>query len=123
VHRPRADWQRYARRSRPKTVEGRVYAGLQKLISLRKAHLAFGGGELEVIQTDNPHVLGYVRTHAGERAVIFANFSEHEQPLLPRLVEQYNCLAMQQVYGTSRLQGHLLILAPLDLCIFLSHGE
>jgi glycosidase len=122
VHRPRADWERYARRSLPETVEGQVFTGLQTLIGLRKAQTVFSGGALELVQTDNPHVLGYVRTHAGGRAVIFANFSESEQSLAPRVVEQYHCLAMKQVHGLSRLEGHRLSLPPLDFCVFLS-GE
>jgi hypothetical protein len=34
---------------------------------------------VKVIETGNPHVLGAMRIHAGKRAYIFANFSEHEQ--------------------------------------------
>jgi amylosucrase len=118
VHRPKADWQRYARRNLPETVEGRVYTGLQRLISLRKAHPVFGGGALEVIQTDNEQVLGFVRTHAGGRAVIFANFSEHEQPIVARVLEQSNCLTMKQLHGDSQPVGNRLMLTPLDLVVF-----
>jgi amylosucrase len=75
VHRPRADWDTYAKRNDPETIEGRVYQGLQKLIAVRKANDAFSGGALEVIPTENEHVLGFVRTHGGKRAVVLANFS------------------------------------------------
>jgi len=102
----------------PETVEGRVYTGLQRLISLRKAHPVFGGGVLEVIQTDNEQVLGFVRTHAGGRAVIFANFSEHEQPIVARVLEQSNCLTMKQLHGDSQPVGNRLTLTPLDLVVF-----
>ena len=52
------------------------FKGLKKLIELRKQHKVFAGGELEIIPTENEHVLGFMRIHAGKRAMIFANFSE-----------------------------------------------
>ena len=118
VHRPKADWSRYERRNLSETIEGQVYAGLQTLIRLRKRYSCFGGGELDVIQTENQHILGFVRTHAGGRAVIFANFSESEQPIPPRILEQSNCLMMQPVHGVGCHQGNKLTLAPLDLVAF-----
>ena len=44
------------------SIEGRIYQGLQRLIRLRKQTAAFSGGQLQVMNTGNPHVLGYVRT-------------------------------------------------------------
>ncbi len=79
VHRLRVDWEKYQRRSVPETVEGRVFGGLQRLIELRKGRLAFSGGDLTVLDTQNPHVLGFLRRYAGQQATIFSNFSEHPQ--------------------------------------------
>jgi len=89
VHRPAADWEKIAKRKDPQSNEGRIYAGLQQLIALRKANAAFTGGEMQVIRTDSPHVLGYVRSHAGQRILVFANFSEDLQTLPANLLRLY----------------------------------
>jgi glycosidase len=111
VHRPRADWEKYAKRNDPATVEGRVFQGLKKIIGLRKQHKAFAGGELEIIPTENEHILGFMRTHAGKRAIIFANFSEETQSVSGRILEQYS------VHGKKRLHGKSKILSQNDLAI------
>jgi amylosucrase len=79
VHRPYTDWDQMARRDDPTTVEGRVYGGLKRLIALRKECPAFGGGEMVVLDSGNPHVFGYVRQNDGARVLVLANFSEGEQ--------------------------------------------
>lgn len=79
VHRPAADWERMERRSDPATLEGRVYQGLQRLIRLRKNCAALTGGQLQSIETGSSRVLGYLRVHEGEQALILANFSEQPQ--------------------------------------------
>jgi glycosidase len=79
VHRPRADWDRYERRSDPLSIEGQLYQQLQTLIELRKGHSCFTGGQLAAIPTQNDHVLAYQRTGEAETAAIFANFSEEQQ--------------------------------------------
>src|SRR5512133_460479 len=89
VHRPRADWKRYARRHDPKTIEGRVYQGIQDLVTFRKETQIFTGGQIETAWTENDHVLGYIRTYMGNRALIFANFSEHEQMIPARVLDLY----------------------------------
>jgi glycosidase len=79
VHRPAADWEKIARRNDPESLQGRVYGGLCRLIALRKANPAFSGGELDVVDTGNAQVLGYVRKSAGQRLLVLANFSERQQ--------------------------------------------
>lgn len=118
VHRPHADLARYSRRDDPTSVEGRVYQGLQSLITLRKNTLAFYGNALEIVTTENEHVIGYMRSHAGQRILIFANFSESSQSVAARLLEQIHVRNQQRLYGRSDLPaGGDLILAPLDLLI------
>ena len=121
VHRPKADWKRNERRNDPDTVEGRTYQAMQQLIALRKTHSAFTGGALEIIPTENEHVLGFVRTHAGKRAIVFANFSESEQVVAARLLDQYNCYSQEKIAGLSRFApDEALILAALDLLVLAS---
>ena len=119
VHRPIANEENYARRSDPATIEGRVFSGLQVLTRLRKANPAFSGGDLEIILTENEHVLGFVRTYGGYRVVIFANFSESKQIVPARVLEQNNCAGKSRLAGLSKMpRAHAnLQLAPLDLLV------
>jgi len=119
VHRPRADWEKYAKRNDATTVEGRVFQGLKKLIGLRKQHKVFGGGEVEIIPTENEHVLGFMRTHAGKRAVIFANFSEEPQTLSARILEQYSLQGKKRLHGKSKVSSkNYITIEALDFLVF-----
>ncbi len=118
VHRPRADWEKYQHRNDPETVEGRVYLGLRKLITFRKEHSVFSGGKLEIIETENPHVLGFERTYKGSRAVIFANFSEQEQVIMMKTVQQLNILDKEQILGKGKITKESVILGPYGLSIW-----
>ena len=119
VHRPRADWEKYQKRSDPTCIEGRVYQGLQKLLALRKEHEAFSGGDLEIIPTQNEHVLGFARTHEGQRAVIFANFSEYPQSLSAQLPGQYLMDKINHLHGLSQVSSESdLVIQPLDFVVF-----
>ncbi len=103
VHRPRADWEKYAKRNDSNTIEGRVFQGFQKLIKLRKEREAFSGGELEIIATGNEHVLGYKRTYRGNCALIFVNFSEQPQCVSIQMAKDYSGFTFLQIYGASQL--------------------
>jgi glycosidase len=81
VHRPKADWDTYAKRNDPSTIEGRVFQGLQDLIRLRKLHGIFSCGSLKVVSTDNEHVLGFLREETNEQVAVLANFSEKPQTI------------------------------------------
>ena len=89
VHRPRSDWEKIERRLQPDSIEGRIYSGLIKLISLRKSKAAFSGSQLQVINTDNKHILGYARTSGANRLLVFANFSEEAQSISGNLLRLY----------------------------------
>lgn len=119
VHRPRANWGKYAKRNDTNAIEGRVFQGLKRLIELRRQFPAFAGGGLRIIQTENDHVLGFERTHEDNRAVIFANFSENFQVVPAHIVGQYAIESNTQQHGISRitLPGDML-LEPLDFMIF-----
>lgn len=119
VHRPRADWERYKKRNDVNTVEGRVFHGLKKLIGIRKQHEAFAGGEMEVISTENEHILAFTRIHAGKRAIIFANFSEEPQAVSSRIIEQYAVQKKHILHGQSSISPQRnLSLEPLDFVVF-----
>ena len=59
----------------------RIFRSLQKMIQIRKSLPAFSGQEMELIATDNKHLLGFVRLHDGHRVITVANFSESGQAL------------------------------------------
>ena len=118
VHRPRADWERYEKRTDPDSTEGRIYQGLQALIRLRQNLEAFSGGELEVIPIGNDHVLGYARIYAGRRAAIFANFSESPQVIEPGAVRRYIPQPPEKIHGHGRIEENgILKLEPLDFLV------
>ncbi len=118
VHRPRADWGKYEHRNSPETVESQVFGGLHRLIELRKGYEVFSSGELNIIDTENPHVLAFEKIYNGKRAVIFANFSDQEQVVSARSLEQYHAWTMQKAHGISQLEQHKgLRLPALDLLV------
>jgi amylosucrase len=119
VHRSRADWENYKKRNDVNTIEGRVFQGLKQLIDLRKQHEVFAGGELEIIQTENEHVLGFTRIHADKRAIILANFSEVAQNIRPRILEQLSVNSKKQMHGLSKISAQSEItIEPLDFLVF-----
>ena len=79
MHRPRMDWDAAARRGDPATIEGRLFAGIQALITARRERpVLHAGGTVEPFDTGNPHVFGYRRELDDHRFTAFANFSELE---------------------------------------------
>ncbi len=119
VHRPRADWEKYKKRQNLHSLEGHIFHGFRAMIDLRKASPVFAGGELEVIQTGNEHVLAFMRTHAGKRSVIFANFSEVPQTVPRRIIEQYAITSLKKLHGRNHVSPkNILVLEPLDFLVF-----
>jgi len=82
VHRTFTDWVKIDKRHNPSTIEGRIYHGLQQLIKLRKENSTFFGNQIDVINTENDHVLGYVRKVKNQRVLVLANFNEHIQNVI-----------------------------------------
>ena len=79
VHRPFANLDKLKLRLNENDIEGRIFQGLKQLINVRKSEVVFKGHNLQVVDSSNAHVFGFVRTYNGERALVFANFSETEQ--------------------------------------------
>lgn len=68
-------------RHQPDTPGGQVYAGLQRLIAIRKATPLLGDAHTHIIETGNPHVFGFTRTRDAETLLVLANFADFEQSL------------------------------------------
>ncbi|HXQ35283.1 MAG TPA: hypothetical protein VN843_14800, partial [Anaerolineales bacterium] len=119
VHRVKADWELYAKRTDQNTIQGRVYHDLQELIKLRKTHPTFSCGDLEIILTKNEHVLGFVRRNANKQVVIFVNFSESPQTICSLVLNEQNIHISAKLHGASNFaQGQELVIEPLDLLVF-----
>ena len=119
VHRVTADWELYAKRTDQTTIQGQVYLGLQQLIRLRKAYPIFSGGDLEIISTNNDHVLGFVRRNGDQQAVILVNFSESSQTIPSLMFEQQKIRINTKVHGASTFAGDQdLLIEPLDFLVF-----
>ena len=89
VHRPVINWEIMERRHDPDTIEGRIFMGLQNLIAVRKRTPAFSGNRLRSINTENAHVLGFLRQNGTDQVLVLANFSEREQRIAANQLRLY----------------------------------
>lgn len=76
-----------ALRHQTDTPNGRVYAGLQKLIRLRQNQPLLGDAHTHIIDSGNPHVFGFTRTHDAETLLVLANFSDFDQQVDQQLTQ------------------------------------
>ncbi len=120
VHRPRADWEAYARRTDPATVEGRVYQGLQTLVRLRKEFPVFSGGALEVIDTGNEHLLGFIRASREGRSLLLANFADTPQELSSWVLEQAGFKGRVPVHSTFETRANGTVVLPALALVILN---
>ncbi|MGB5134206.1 MAG: amylosucrase [Prochlorococcaceae cyanobacterium] len=80
LNRPRMDWQRARERHDERTVQGRIFRGLRRLIEARRATSLFHGfGLFLPMWTGNEHVLGYARKRPEGTVVVLANVEESKQ--------------------------------------------
>ncbi|MEZ4676484.1 MAG: amylosucrase [Caldilineaceae bacterium] len=79
VHRPHIDWTKLEQRHDPQQVAGKIYQRLQQLIAVRKSTPGFGGNQMAVINMGSDQIFAFVRSGAGQRIIVLANFTEHEQ--------------------------------------------
>lgn len=84
VHRPKMRWEFLTELDDSiETGEGsirkQVFRTLQKMIAVRKSSSALAGQSMDLVKTNNPHLLGFVRYHESHRLIVIANFSEDPQ--------------------------------------------
>ena len=92
VHRPMYPADRYAMRNNSMTIPGRVFAGILRLIQLRKSTPELVSGRAEGFYTANKHVLGYQRKSQDRVIICLANFSDD-----PELVARDRFTALREV--------------------------
>jgi len=83
AHRPHYPAELYAQRTDPTTTAGRLYAGLQHLITVRRATPEFAGNALIGFDAKNPHIIGYQRPGPRGPVVCFVNVADDPQTIDP----------------------------------------
>lgn len=78
VHRPKRNWLDHNLRTAKTSIQGHIYSGLKRMIGLRQSLPALSA-DIDLVNTQNPHVLGFAHYHATGPVVVFANFSERPQ--------------------------------------------
>lgn len=85
VHRPRMDWDKAAERTRPGTVEYRIFSALKKMIAVRKETPAFADrNNRELLNIENPHLFAFSRFDPEgwqNRLLVVGNFDTQPQAL------------------------------------------
>lgn len=81
VHRPHYPAEQYEKRHDPTTPEGKIFGGLQRMISVRSATPEMAGTRLVDFNTHNQSVLGYQRPGDGSAILALANFSDEPQDI------------------------------------------
>ena len=119
MHRPPMDWDAAARRADEQAPEGAMWAGLRRLVDARRGRRAVHGhGVSRPVETGDPHVLGLLRDHAGERMLLLASFSEQRRPIALSLLGEHGVEAGPRAGEPDgrllRIDGETLVLEPFQ---------
>jgi amylosucrase len=117
MHRPPMNWAAAQRRHVPGSVEMALWDGLRRLIAARRGTRAtHAQGTGLPLWTGNDHVYGLLRTFAGERLLVLANFSADEQSVRGALVDEHGLQLTPSAAVPDgrplRADGAQIILAP-----------
>ncbi len=87
VHRPLMNWRQAGQRRDPRSVEGRIFAGLRRLIEVRRGlpqlHAAI---PLEVVDLEDPALFAFVRGDPAGPLLAVHNLTEKPQALDPAVL-------------------------------------
>jgi amylosucrase len=83
AHRPHYPAELYAQRTDPTTDAGRIFAGLQHLIAVRRGTPEFSGGTLIGFDAKNPHIVAYQRPGPDSLVLCIANVADDPQLITP----------------------------------------
>ena len=81
LHRPHMDWRRAEKRSRPGTLEARLFSGVRELIAARRNTPQLHAGYQTEVLDVHPQLLVYARPHPLGTLLAVYNFSERTQVL------------------------------------------
>nr|WP_308984245.1 amylosucrase [Coraliomargarita sp. SDUM461004] len=79
VHRPKMDWSLLNELKQQHSPRARIFREMQVLFDVRKRCAAFNGSQMRLLNTENEHVLSYLRWDEGHLLVVIANFADSEQ--------------------------------------------
>lgn len=114
VHRSRQRWHSGKDLNNAEALEWRFYNELCHLIGIRKTLPALRNGYMEVFDTGNIHIFGYIREYADQRLVVVNNFSEVEQSLQQKQINATTSANrfIDRITGKRISNGNGLTLSP-----------
>ncbi|MGD9212877.1 MAG: amylosucrase, partial [Desulfobacteraceae bacterium] len=122
VHRSRRHWEAREGLTEQDTLEWRFFNEMVELIRLRKSLPALWNAGMQVIDTDNDHLFGYLRQKDSQYLLIINNFSEETQHMHN---ERFAAIGMDGdkidlISGIKISRGNDLILEGYRFAWFLS---
>lgn len=119
VHRQKFNVETANNRSKESSIENKIFTGLQNLIDLRKENIVFMDLNTEIINTKNPHVLGYIRQNESKKVIVLANFSEKIQEIiLEKAIRMDEINFLKDMDKGDVVKTKNLVLEPYDLKFF-----
>ena len=103
MHRPPMDWAAADRRDDAKTLEGKAFSAIRRLVDARRSLLALrAGGETEIVSTENNSVLAYRRAHPRSAPFLaLTNFSDLTQDIDAGVMRRAGLHAPHHVHSTT----------------------
>ena len=112
AHRPRYNEVLYKQRHDSSTTAGQIFQGLRHMISIRQSNPRFNGGRLVTFNTNNKHIIGYMRNNA---LLAFGNFSEHAQTISAHTLQAMPFKAHDLISGQTVSLNQDLVLQPYQV--------
>ena len=112
AHRPRYNAELYEQRHDPSTAAGQIYQGLRHMIDIRQNNPRLNGGRLVTFNTNNKHIIGYIRNNA---LLAFGNFSEHPQTISAHTLQAMPARAKDLISGETVTLNQDLVLRPYQV--------
>lgn len=90
IHRGAMNWKAAKNIDDPDSKEGRIFNGIEKLLSVRRDHIVFDSlADTWVVETYNDHILGIGRYYQGEKLIALFNFGDQDETAWIDEPEQY----------------------------------
>ncbi|ASK26357.1 amylosucrase [Neisseria chenwenguii] len=112
AHRPKFDEELYAQRHDASTNAGKIYQGLRHMIEIRQTNPRFDGGRLTTFNTNNKHIIGYLRNNA---LLAFGNFSEFPQTISTATLQAMPAKAKDLISGETVALNQDVVLQPYQV--------
>jgi glycosidase len=114
VHRPQFDDNLADQRHNKKTVAGRIYTELLKIIQIRKENIIFRNLNTSILESKNPHVFCFSRKNEADQALVIANFSEMPQKIQLKNILPEKVVSFRDLISGENIKQENFELAPYD---------